>query len=36
MVIRVSGNKDPMNDDNATLEIGYSPDKITKNARFHG
>ena len=33
MVIRVSGNKDPMNDDNATLEIGYSPDKITKNAR---
>ena len=33
MVIRVSGSKDPMNDDNATLEIGYSPDKITKNAR---
>lgn len=33
MVIRVSGNKDPMNDDDATLEIGYSPDKITKNAR---
>ncbi|MEY4967251.1 MAG: hypothetical protein RL274_2834 [Pseudomonadota bacterium] len=33
VVIRVSGNKDPMNDDNATLEIGYSPDKITKNAR---
>ena len=33
MVIRVSGNMDPMNDDNATLEIGYSPDKITKNAR---
>ena len=33
MVIRVSGNKDPMNDDNAIVEIGYSPDKITKNAR---
>ena len=33
MVIRVSGNKDPMNDDNAVVEIGYSPDKITKNAR---
>jgi len=33
MVIRVSGNKDPMNDDNATLEIGYSPDKIVKDAR---
>ena len=33
MVIRVSGSKDPMNDDNATVEIGYSPDKITKNAR---
>ncbi|MEY4967021.1 MAG: hypothetical protein RL274_2604, partial [Pseudomonadota bacterium] len=33
MVIRVSGNKDPMNDANAIVEIGYSPDKITKNAR---
>ena len=33
MVIRVSGNKDPMNDDNATLEIGYSPDKLVKDAR---
>ncbi len=33
MVIRISGNKDPMNDDNAIVEIGYSPDKITKNAR---
>jgi hypothetical protein len=33
MVIRVSGNKDPMNDDDAIVEIGYSPDKITKNAR---
>ena len=25
IVIRISGNKDPMNDDDATLEIGYSP-----------
>ena len=33
MVVRISGNKDPMNDDNATVEIGYSPDKITQNAR---
>ena len=33
MVIRVSGNKDPMNEDDATVEIGYSPDKIVKDAR---
>lgn len=33
MVIRVSGNKDPVNDDDATVEIGYSPDKIVKDAR---
>jgi hypothetical protein len=33
IVIRLSGNKDPMNDDEATLEIGYSPDKIMKDAR---
>jgi hypothetical protein len=33
MVIRISGNEDPMNDDNAVLEIGYSPDKIVKDAR---
>ncbi|MCP5412627.1 MAG: hypothetical protein H6924_10975 [Alphaproteobacteria bacterium] len=33
MVIRVSGNQDPMNDDNAIVEIGYSPDKIVKDAR---
>ena len=33
MVIRVSGNQDPMNDSNATIEIGYSPDKIIKDAR---
>src|SRR5882757_314281 len=34
MVVRVSGNQDPMNDSDATLEIGYSPDKIVKDA--HG
>jgi hypothetical protein len=33
MVIRVSGSQDPMNDDNATVEIGYSPDHIIKDAR---
>ena len=33
VVIRVSGNKDPMNDDDATVEIGYSPDEIVKDAR---
>ena len=33
MVIRISGNQDPMNDKDAVLEIGYSPDKIIKDAR---
>jgi len=33
MVIRIFGNQDPMNDSDATLEIGYSPDKIVKDAR---
>ena len=33
MVIRISGNADPMNDNDATVEIGYSPDKIVKDAR---
>jgi len=33
MVIRISGNQDPMNDGNAVVEIGYSPDKIVKDAR---
>ena len=33
IVFRISGNKDPMNDDNATVEIGYSPDKLVKDAR---
>ena len=32
VVIRISGNQDPLNDKNATLEIGYSPDKIVKDA----
>ena len=32
VVIRLSGNQSPMNDDAATLEIGYSPDKIVKDA----
>ena len=33
VVVRISGTKDPMNDDNATLEVGFSPDKIMKDAR---
>ncbi|HWU55123.1 MAG TPA: hypothetical protein VN175_06445 [Rhizomicrobium sp.] len=33
MVIRISGNQDPKNDSDATVEIGYSPDKIVKDAR---
>lgn len=33
VVIRISGDQDPMNDSDATLEIGYSPDKIAKDAR---
>jgi len=33
IVIRISGNQDPMNDSDATVEIGYSPDKIVKDAR---
>jgi hypothetical protein len=33
IVIRLSGKQDPMNDDDATLEIGYSPDQIMKDAR---
>jgi hypothetical protein len=31
-VIRLSGNQDPMNDSDVTLEIGYSPDKIQKDS----
>ena len=33
MVIRVSGHQDPMNDKDAVVEIGYSPDKIVRDAR---
>jgi hypothetical protein len=33
MVIRISGNQDPRNDGDAMVEIGYSPDKIVKDAR---
>jgi hypothetical protein len=33
IVIRISGNQDPLHDDAATLEIGYSPDQIMKDAR---
>ena len=33
MVIRISGNQDPRNDSDATLEIGYSPDRIVRDAR---
>jgi hypothetical protein len=33
MVIRVSGNQNPMNDSDVTVEIGYSPDRIVKDAR---
>jgi len=33
MVIRISGNQDPLNDSDAIVEIGYSPDRIVKDAR---
>jgi hypothetical protein len=33
MVVRISGNQDPLNDSDATVEIGYSPDKIVRDAR---
>lgn len=32
VVIRVSGNQDPMNDDHAVVEIGYTPERIIKDA----
>jgi hypothetical protein len=35
MVVRISGNRDPMNDDDATVEIGYSPDYVVLNAGDH-
>lgn len=31
MVIRLSGNGDPMNDDHATFEVAYSPDHVVKD-----
>jgi hypothetical protein len=33
VVVRVSGNQSPMHDDNAVVEIGYSPDRIIRDAR---
>jgi hypothetical protein len=33
VVIRITGNQDPLNDGDATVEIGYSPDKIVRDAR---
>lgn len=32
IVVRVSGNGDPMNDDNAVVDIGYSPEHVVKDA----
>jgi hypothetical protein len=31
MVVRLSGNRDPMNDPDAKVEIGYSPDHVVKD-----
>jgi hypothetical protein len=35
MVIRVSGNQDPMNDDHVTFEVAYSPDHVVKDPMGH-
>src|SRR6185503_16693427 len=32
MVVRVSGKQDPLNDDDAVVEVGYSPDHVVKDA----
>jgi hypothetical protein len=32
-VFRVTGTKDPLNDDDVTVEMGYSPDKLVKDSR---
>jgi hypothetical protein len=32
IVIRLSGNSNPMNDDNVTFEVAYSPDRVVKDA----
>jgi hypothetical protein len=31
MVIRISGDQDPMNDDHVTFEVAYSPDHVVKD-----
>jgi hypothetical protein len=31
MVIRLSGNSSPLNDDHVTFEVGYSPDHVVKD-----
>ncbi len=33
VAVRVSGTDSPMHDDNAVVEIGYSPDRIIRDAR---
>lgn len=33
LVIRVTGLKDPMDDDDVSVEMGYSPDDLVKDAR---
>lgn len=33
LVVRITGQKDPLNDDDVTVEIGYSPDDLVKDAR---
>jgi len=35
MVIRLSGNQDPMNDDHVTFEVAYSPDHVVKDPMGH-
>jgi hypothetical protein len=32
MVIRLSGNQSPMNDNHVTFEVAYSPDRVVKDA----
>lgn len=32
MVVRISGNQDPLNDSDARVEIGYSPDHVVKDS----
>ena len=35
MVIRLTGNNDPMNDDHVTFEVAYSPDHVVKDPAGH-